>query len=78
MSQETEALDLVETLSLGDSDSEMFLTAEGVSSYEGTSLSEEEEGPAGAEDPGQREERPAGAKAPGSQQEVAPPGPRAR
>ena len=78
MSQEEVILDLEETLSLGDSDSEMFLTAEGASSDDGTGLSEEEgEGP--AEAPGQRkEERPAGAKGPGSQQEVEPPGPRAR
>ena len=63
----------METLSLGDSDSEMFVTAEGPTSEEGTSLSEEE-GPT----EGQGEERPAGAKAPGSQQEAYPPGPRAR
>ena len=79
MSQEEEILRLEDTLSLGDSDSEMFMTAEGASSDDGTGLSEEESGgPAGAEAPGQREEeRPSGAKAPGSQQEIAPPGHRA-
>ena len=80
MSQEEVILDLEETLSLGDSDSEMFLTAEGASSDDGTGFSEEEgEWPTGAEAPGQRkEERPAGAKAPGSQQEVEPPGGRTK
>ena len=74
MSQEKEILRLEDTLSLGDSDREIFLTAEGASSSDGTGLSEDEgERPAGEKVPGQREEeRPAGAKAPGSQQEVAP------
>ena len=69
MSLEEVILDLEETLSLGDSDSEMFLTEEGASSDDGTGLSEEEgEGP---EAPAQREEeKPAGEKAPCSQQEI--------
>jgi len=79
---EEEILKLEDTLLLYNSDSEMFQTAEGVSSADeadGTGLSEEEgEGPAGAEAPGQREERPAGAKTPGSQQEIQPPGHTAR
>jgi len=62
MSQEEELVAMEDALSLGDSDSARFLTAEGVSSNDeadGTGLSEEEgEGPAGAEAPGQRGERP--------------------
>jgi len=56
MSQEEELVAMEDALSLGGSDSEMFLTVEGASSYDeadGTGLSEEEgEGPAGAEAPG--------------------------
>jgi len=82
MSQEEEVLELEDTLLLEDSDSEMFQTAEGVSSTDEADeacLSEEEgERPAGVEDPGQREEeRPGGANAPGSKKETEPPGPRA-
>jgi len=72
-----------DALSLEDSDSERFQTAERGSSVDEADeacLSEEEgKSPAGAEAPGQREEeRPAGAKAPGSQQETESPGHKAR